>query len=139
MITDLIHTNVPSSQTNPTSPPPINWSTKPNRYPQETGILDGSQGPFTNTLPADSVADGSSERRQLALLLRHLGHSVRIVDATSQQDDTDHATSQQDGTDSHGVQPSDAVSNTVHELEAALHELESKDAFYSSENETSDF
>ena len=116
-ITELTRTNVPSPQTNPACPPPINWSTKPNRKRQDTGTLDGSDFPFTVTPPADSVTDGSGERHQLALLLRHLGHSVAIVDATSQQD----------GADSRGVHSSVSVDNTMHELEAALHQLESKE------------
>ena len=55
----------------------------------------------------------SAERRQLALLLRHLGHAVGVVDATSQQD----------GSDSRGVQSS----NTVNSLTDSMDQLESKD------------
>ena len=126
---DLIHTNVLSPQTNATSPPPINWSTKPNRIRQDTHTLDGSEGPSINTLPADSVTDESGEHHQLALLLRHLGHAVGVVDATSQQD----------GSDLRGVQSSNTVNSSMHELEAALHQLEGKDGLYTWENETSDF
>ena len=60
--------------------------------------------------------DGSGEHHQLVLLLRHLGHSVAIVDVTSQQD----------GADSRGVHSSVSVDDTMHELEVALHQLESK-------------
>jgi len=155
-ITDLIHTNVPSSQTNPaslppinwstkpnrnvhidvpsyqinpTSPPPIDWSTEPNRKQQDAGTLDGSQGPFIDMPLADSVMDGSGKRRQLALLMRHLGHSVGKVNATSQQD----------GANPRGFPSSNAVHNSMHELEAALQQLESKHGLYTWDNEISDF
>ena len=126
---DAIHTNVLSPQTNAASPPPINWSTKPNRNWQDTRTLDGSEGLSIDTPPADSVTDESDEHHQLALLLRHLGHAVGVVDATSQQD----------GRDSRGVQSSNTVSSSMHEVEAALHQLESKDGLHTCENETSDF
>ena len=110
---DLIHTNVSSPQTNAASPPPINWSTKPNRNRQDTRTLDGLQGLSIDMALADSVMGESAERRQLALLLRHLGHASGVVDVTSQQD----------GSDSRGVQSS----NTVNSLTDSMDQLESKD------------
>ena len=129
MFIDAIHTNILSPQTNTAAPPPINWSTKLNRNQQDTCTLDGLEGLSIDMPPADSVTDESDEHHQLALLLRHLGHAVGVVDAMSQQD----------GSDSCGVQSSNTVSSSMHDVEAALHQLESKDGLHTCENEISDF
>ena len=122
-----IHTSFLSPQTNAASPAPINWSTEPNRNRQDTCTLGASEGLSIDTPPADSVTDESDEHHQLALLLCHLGHAVGVVDTTSQQD----------GSDSPGVQSSNTVSSSMHEVEATLHQLESKDGLHTCENETS--
>jgi hypothetical protein len=103
LFTDLsISTYFPTPQANPSSLPPINWSTKPKKTQHNKGTLDGSQG-LDPTAPADSAMDGSG--KQLALLSRHLGlrRSVGVVDVSSQQD----------GSNFYGVEFSTSVNNPI--------------------------
>ena len=114
--TDLI--NTPPPQANPGSPPPMNWNTKPNRTQQVAGTPDSLQGHSMDpTALADSAMDESG--KQLALLLRHLslGHSIGVVDVSSQQD----------GVNSHGVESSTSVNNPP----AIMYQLEHQDRLHS--------
>ena len=69
------------------------------------------------TALADSAIDESG--KQLALLLRHLslGHSIGVVDVSSQQD----------GVNSHGVESSTSVNNPP----AIMYQLEHQDRLHS--------
>lgn len=67
---------------NGSSPPPINWSTRPRGYNRQASALDGSQDPSST----------SGDRQQLQLLFNHLSRSNHLASrrtVNNQQDGAD--------------------------------------------------
>ena len=111
LFTDPAYTNPPRAQGNASSPPPINWNTRPKGYKQDLGTPNGSQGAASIAMTqAESVTDDSGDRRQLELLLHHFSHAIHIAsgrNVDNQQDGVDipiTTSNQIEHQDTHGLQ-----------------------------------
>jgi len=97
---------------NASTPPLINWSTKPKGDNRETDTLDGSQGPSSTAMAqAESATDDSGDAHQLQLLLHHLSHSTHAVSRRTVNNQQDSAESL--AVESNGVDIPVATSNPM--------------------------
>ena len=91
-----LFTDLSIPQAYPSSPPPVNMSTKPKKTQLQGSFMDP-------TAWADSATDESGH--QLTLLVHHLGlgHAISVV----------HISGQQDSSNFHGVESSASVDNPL--------------------------